>query len=100
MYASPSGVRSERVEYAIVGLERGLDPTHWTLFLEGTSTVATEAAVDFVCSEASASDMLNRLQLKRGAQLKPFEGLLKVQVANDVPLETELLDLRTADPRN
>jgi hypothetical protein len=96
IYSSPSGVHSERVEYAIVGMVRGLDPAHWTFFLEGTSTVATEAAVDFVCNEATASDLLNRLQMMRGAPMKPFEGLLKVQVANDVPLETQLLDLRTA----
>jgi hypothetical protein len=81
-------------DYAIVALKRGLDPSHWTLFLEGTSTEASQAAVDFVCSEHSVAVLLNRLHIANGAQLKPFEGLLRVKIANDVPVETELLDLR------
>lgn len=98
VYAEPSGARAERVEYALVGLERGLDRMHWTLFLEGTSTVATQAAVDFVCNEESVSGLLSRLNRRPDAELKPFEALIKVQIANDVPLETRLLDLRSPEP--
>jgi hypothetical protein len=100
LYARNLGMHTGEVEYALVGLERGLDPSHWTLFLEGTSTVATEAAVDFVCNESSVSDLLKRLQVKGTPDLKPFEGLIKVQVANDVPLETQLLDVRLSDRQN
>jgi hypothetical protein len=38
--------------------------------------------------------MLNGLHIKYGAHLKPFEGLLQVKIADAVPVETELLDLR------
>ena len=81
-------------DYAIVALKRGLDPSHWTLFLEGTSTEASQAAVDFVCSEDRVAALLDRLHIANGAHLKAFEGLLRIKVANGVPVETELLDLR------
>jgi hypothetical protein len=100
LYAGNSRAHSGEVEYALIGLERGLDPSHWTLFLEGTSTVATEAAVDYVCNEISVSDLLQRLHVKGTADLKPFEGLIKVEVANDVPLESQLLEVRPADNQN
>ncbi len=31
------------LEYAIISLSRGLDPTRWTLILAGTSTIGTQA---------------------------------------------------------
>jgi len=78
-----------------VALVRGLDPNHWMLFLEGTSTVATQAAVDFVSNESSVSALMNQLHVSSSASPKPFEGLLRVKTANDVPVETQLVDART-----
>ncbi len=86
--------QTDGVEFAIVALEKGLDRLHWTLYLEGTSTVATEAAVDFVCSENSISDLLQKLHETKQSAPTPFEGLLRVKVANDIPVDIELLDLR------
>jgi hypothetical protein len=94
IFPSPSGKHPVETAYAIVALERGLDPSHRTLFLEGTTTIATQAAVDYVCSEDSMTDLLNRLQIGKGADLKPFEALLEIKIANDVPVVTQLLDLR------
>jgi hypothetical protein len=97
VYAARSGTKPEQVDYAIVALVRGLDPSRWTLFLEGTSTVATQAAVDFVCNEGSISELIRRLRLTNSTDLKPFEVLLRVKTANDVPLETQLVDQRTTE---
>ncbi len=94
IYPGSFGFQTVVTDYAIVALKKGLDPSHWTLFLEGTSTVATQAAVDYVCNEQTLGPMLNRLQITSSQGLKPFEGLLRVKVANDVPVATELLDLR------
>jgi len=94
VYAS-AGTHPVRVEFAIVAFVRGLDPDRRTLLLEGTSTVATQAAVDFVCNESSVAELMNQMHASNSADLKPFEGLLRVKTANDVPVETQLLDLRT-----
>lgn len=97
VYAVARETHPTDVQYALVALKKGLDPSHWTLFLEGTSTVSTEAAVDFVCNEASIAGLLNRLHVDSAAHLRPFEGLLRVKVANDVPLEADLLEIRPTD---
>lgn len=94
MYHEASLVAPISTDYAIVALKRGLDPSHWTLFLEGTSTIGTEAAVDYVCNESTVAGLLEKMHVGGDAQLKSFEGLLRVRMANAVPVETELLDLR------
>ncbi len=94
VYARSFGKEGIETDYAIVALKRGLDPSHWTLLFEGTSSVATQAAVDYTCSDRSVSGLLNQLHLSNSAALKPFEGLLRVKIAHDVPMETELLMLR------
>jgi hypothetical protein len=83
-----------KVDYAVIALMHGLDRARWTLILAGASTVGTQAAVDYVCNKSSLEDLLHRLNAASGAGLKPFEALLKVDVANDVPLETQLMDVR------
>jgi hypothetical protein len=94
VYARSFGERGTETDYAIVALKRGLNPSHWTLFVEGTSTIGTQAAVDYACNERSVTVLLNRLHFTNSAALKPFEALLRVKATNDVPVETELLDLR------
>jgi hypothetical protein len=89
--------RPMEVDYAIIALMYGLDRSRWTLILAGTSTVGTEAAVDYVCNQDSLEGLLRRLKATKGTDLKPFEALLRVKVANDVPLETQLVVLRTTD---
>jgi hypothetical protein len=94
VYPGSFGPQTVVTDYAIVALKKGLDPTRWTLFLEGTSTVATQAAVDFVCDEDSVRDLLRRLNVGSDGNLKPFESLLRVKIANNVPVGSELLDFR------
>jgi len=94
IYPGSYGPQTVATDYAIVALKRGLDPSHWTLFLEGTSTVSTQAAADYVCNENTLRNLLDRLHITSSANLKPFESLLRVKVANDVPVGAELLELR------
>ena len=86
--------RPTEVDYAVVTLTHGLDRTRWILILAGGSTVGTQAAVDFACDPDSVKDLLRRLNIQPGAEIKPFEALLRVKVANDVPLASELVKLR------
>jgi hypothetical protein len=83
-----------RLDYSVVALMHGLDRARWTLILAGASTIGTQAAVDYVCDRSSVEDLLRRLNLTTGKELKPFEALLQVKIANDVPLQTQLVALR------
>lgn len=86
--------RPLEVDYAVITLTRGLDRTRWILILAGASTVGTQAAVDYACDPDSIKDLLHRLNIQPGSDIKPFEALLRVKVANDVPLTSELVKVR------
>jgi hypothetical protein len=91
----PSNPSQPLVEdYAIVALVRGLDPTRHILILAGTTTIGTQAAVEFVCSKDSVEELLRRFALPPGANLKPFEALLRIKVTRGVPVGTQLVAVR------
>jgi len=92
--AIPSGNYRNPIDYAIIALEHSNDRSRWTLYLEGTSTAATQAAVDFVSSSPSIADLLRQLHVTQPAQLQPFESLLRIELKNNQPLHSEILDLR------
>jgi hypothetical protein len=95
---TPSDVKGhEGDDYAVVALLRGLGPARWTLILGGASTIGTQAAVDYACDPGSIENLLKRLNVAKGADLKPFEALLRVKVTNDVPLSVELIALRQTE---
>ena len=94
MYPPNSKAGSEDPDYALIALTPGLDHLHWTLILAGRSTVSTQAAVDYVCDPSSLDEILKRLNLTSGTEVQPFEALLRVEVAHDVPMETKLVDFR------
>ena len=94
IYARTYGENSIETDYAVIALKRGLDPSLWSMYLEGTSTFATQAAVDYVCDERSMAALLDRLHIRSTSGLTPFEGLLRVRIQNDVPLDTALVSLR------
>lgn len=81
-------------DYAIVAFVRGLDPTHRMAILAGTTTIGTEAAVEYVCSNDSVESLLRSLAVTPGASVKPFEALLRVKVTRGVPVETQLVAVR------
>jgi len=85
------------LDYAVITLTHGLDRTRWILILAGASTVGTQAATDYVCDSDSVKDLLRRLNIQPGTDMKSFEALLRVKVANDVPLATELVKLRITE---
>jgi len=65
------------------------------LILAGTTTIGTQAAVEFVCSESTIKDLLSKLSVSNASELKPFEALIRVKVARGVPVESEIVALRT-----
>jgi hypothetical protein len=85
-------------DYAVVALVHGLNPAKSVLILAGTTTLGTQAAVEFVCQQDSLEELLRRLQVPNGGELKPFEAVLRVKVTRGVPVESDIVALRTGKP--
>ncbi len=82
-------------DYAVVGLVRGLNPGQAVLILAGTTTIGTQAAVEYVCRQSSVEELLLRLPVSQAGQLKPFEAVIRVKVTRGVPVESALVALRS-----
>lgn len=78
-------------DYAVVALVPGLNPSRWALILAGTSTIGTQAAVEFVCAENTVRDLLNHAGLTKAGSAKFFEAVLDVHVKGGVPLRSEIV---------
>ncbi len=81
-------------DYAIVALLPGLDPSRHVMILAGTTTIGTQAAVEYVCENDSVQDLLRKLSLRDGSEIPLFEALLRVKVTRGVPVGTELVAVR------
>jgi len=81
-------------DYAIVALVPGLNPDRHVLILAGTTTIGTQAAVEYVCAKDSLEELLGRLGTRSGNVVEPFEALLRVKVTRGVPVGTQLLAVR------
>jgi hypothetical protein len=82
-------------DYAVIGLVRGINPGQAVLILAGTTTIGTQAAVEYVCRQSSVEEILLRLPVSQTGQLKPFEAVIRVKVSRGVPVGTELVALRS-----
>ena len=82
-------------DYAVVALVPGMNPERSELILAGTTTIGTQAAVEFVCSDASLQKLLKKLPPSNSSELKPFEAVIRVKVARGVPVESEIVALRS-----
>lgn len=85
-------------DYAVIGLVHGLNPERSVLILAGTTTIGTQAAVEYVCGQESLQEMLHRLSVTQASEVRPFEALIHVKVARGVPVGTELVAIRKLKP--
>ena len=81
-------------DYAVVALVKGLNPSRSVLILAGTTTMGTQAAVEYVCRENSLEQLLLRLAVTHSGELRPFEALIHVKVARGVPVGSDLVAVR------
>lgn len=81
-------------DYAVVALMRGLDPTESVIILAGTTTLGTQAAVEYVCQQSSLEQLLPQLKLSQKGEVQPFEAVLRVKIARGVPVESSLVAIR------
>ncbi len=85
-------------DYAVVVLANGLNPDRHLMILAGTTTLGTQAAVEYVCRPDSLQELLSRLGTSRSAEVQPFEAVLRTKVTRGVPVETQLVALRKTSP--
>ena len=84
-------------DYAVVALVHGINPEHSELILAGTTTIGTQAAVEFVTRENYLNQLLQRMQVSKPSDLRPFEAVIQVKVARGVPVESSLVALRVLE---
>lgn len=80
-------------DYSVIALVRGLNPANSALILAGTTTLGTQAAVEYVCRQSSVEQLLLRLAVSPSGEVEPFEALIHVKVVRGVPLDSELVAL-------
>jgi hypothetical protein len=90
---TPSGTPLTE-DFAVVALVKAMNPSQSVLILAGTTTIGTQAAVEYVCRQSSVEELLLRLSVSQNGELKPFEAVIRVKVARGVPVETELVAIR------
>ena len=91
--ATPSG-QPLTEDYAVIALLRGMNAGQAILILAGTTTIGTQAAVEYVCRQSSIEELLLRLSVSQNGDLKPFESVIRVKVVRGVPVATELVAIR------
>ena len=62
--------------------------------IPGTTTIGTQAAVEYVSRENYLNELLSKMNVSRPGELKPFEAVIQVKVAKGVPVESSLVALR------
>jgi hypothetical protein len=81
-------------DYAIIALVKGLNPSRSVLILAGTTTLGTQAAVEYVCRQSSVEQLLLRMAVSPAGEPGQFEAVLHVKITRGVPIESELVALR------
>jgi hypothetical protein len=80
-------------DYAVIAMVPGLEAGNSVLILAGTTTIGTQAAVEYVCQQNSVEELLKELAVTVPTQLKPFEAVIHVKVVRGVPVSAELVAL-------
>jgi len=79
-------------DFAVVALLPGLTANRRMLILAGTTTLGTQAAVEYVCRPAMLEDLLRQLGGTAGERAL-FEAVLRVKVNGGVPVQSQLAAL-------
>lgn len=87
-------------DYAVVGLVPGLNPSQWALILAGTSTIGTQAAVEYVCREDTLRELMNRAGKTKPGSWSPFEAVLDVHIKGGVPVRSDIALFHPRTPAN
>jgi hypothetical protein len=89
--ASPSNMLSE--DYAVIGAFPANFSGQWIMTLAGITTIGTQAAVEYVCSEPEVRGLVARAGVSSRGTVAPFEALVYVKVSRGVPVNSKLVAL-------
>ncbi len=81
-------------DYSIVSLLPGLVPARKVLVLAGTTTLGTQAAVEYVCRSVKLQELFTRLKLRADDRIPDFEAVLQVKISGGVPVQSRIVALR------
>lgn len=81
-------------DYSIVSLLPGLVPARKVLVLAGTTTLGTQAAVEYVCRSAKLQELFSKLKLAPEGPIPDFEAVLQVKISGGVPVQSRIVALR------
>jgi len=82
-------------DYAVIALFPGADLPLSVMILAGTTTIGTQAAVEFVCREPELKELIDRAGVSQGGEVLPFEAVIRVKVSRGVPVESKLIALHS-----
>ncbi len=82
-------------DYALVALIPGITSSQWVMILAGTTTIGTQAAVEFTCRSATVDALLKRIGRAANGEVLPFEAVLRVKISRGVPVASELVAVHT-----
>ena len=80
-------------DYALLALVQGRNAGRWVMILAGTTTIGTQAAVEYVCRERDLRELVSRVGTSRSGVVSPFEGVIHVKVTGGVPVASQLVAL-------
>jgi hypothetical protein len=80
-------------DYSVIAFVPGLEASYSVLILAGTTTIGTQAAVEYVSQQNTLEELLKGLAVSSPSQLKPFEAVIHVKVVRGVPVSSELVAL-------
>jgi len=61
-------------DYAVVALVKGINPEHWELILAGTTTIGTQAAVEYVTAGKYLDELLKRMNVTAAQRTEPVRS--------------------------
>jgi len=93
-YLASASSTSLTQDYAVIALLPGVSPGRFMMILAGTTTFGTQGSVEFVCRPDSVQKLMHEIPGSTIA-MTPFEALVRVKIARGVPLDTELIAVRS-----
>jgi hypothetical protein len=79
-------------DFAIVAFRPGLLPDRGSIVFAGLTTLGTQAAVEYACGDATASELLGHVAQE--GKVRPFEAVLEATITGGVPLQIRLVAIR------
>jgi hypothetical protein len=87
-------------EYALLSMLPGVDRRHQLLLINGLNTQATQVGAEYLTTEASAKELIQRLRTLQPRHEGPwyFQAVLRTEVHDKVPTRVTLIDLKLVTP--